>query len=391
MSPGDMVFYESARCMHGRPEPLQGQFYVNLFSHYRPVGNPKWYMEERATIPDENGVAVDFAEGIERRGGAQVADGRAKPGGDAEAAAWLATEGRGSGGAVGGGMAAAAAAATAGHLKRISSKVGLDKAAASLGGKMAPHMDKVKEAATATSEAAHRSATLALEAHPEAPAQLASVLAPVGLAHLVEGASPLRLVGLFLGLVFALGLALGTLVALCGSFGPGSGARRKRASAAHKKDGPGDFDGFGGGSGSLAGARRRGGPGEGFGEFGAGSALRTADGLDPKVRAAAAGGRFSVVKAWCDAAKADPSAISLDLGDGNDRTALHLAAKSGHDDIVRLLLSRGADPNPRDRARCVTPLHLAAMEGRGHCVKVIHGTLQSRRCCHIAPGRCAGA
>ncbi len=41
MSPGDMVFYESARCLHGRPEALQGQFYVNIFTHYRPVGKPK--------------------------------------------------------------------------------------------------------------------------------------------------------------------------------------------------------------------------------------------------------------------------------------------------------------------------------------------------------------
>ena len=33
MDVGDMVFYESARCMHGRPKALQGQYYVNLFAH----------------------------------------------------------------------------------------------------------------------------------------------------------------------------------------------------------------------------------------------------------------------------------------------------------------------------------------------------------------------
>jgi hypothetical protein len=37
MQPGDMVFYESARCIHGRPEPLHGQHYVNAFIHYKPV------------------------------------------------------------------------------------------------------------------------------------------------------------------------------------------------------------------------------------------------------------------------------------------------------------------------------------------------------------------
>jgi hypothetical protein len=42
MEAGDMVFYESARCMHGRPEPLKGAYYVNLFAHYRPAGDPKW-------------------------------------------------------------------------------------------------------------------------------------------------------------------------------------------------------------------------------------------------------------------------------------------------------------------------------------------------------------
>jgi hypothetical protein len=46
--------------------------------------------------------------------------------------------------------------------------------------------------------------------------------------------------------------------------------------------------------------------------------------------------------------------------------------RSGHDDIVRLLLSQGCNPSPQDRARRMTPLHLAAMEGRGACVKVAH-------------------
>eukprot|EP01039_Chlorochromonas_danica_P000783 gene783-850_t len=45
MNPGDIVFYESARCLHGRMQPLQGDYYVNLFSHYRPVGDPSWFLK----------------------------------------------------------------------------------------------------------------------------------------------------------------------------------------------------------------------------------------------------------------------------------------------------------------------------------------------------------
>mmetsp|Transcript_5283 Transcript_5283/g.15350 ORF Transcript_5283/g.15350 Transcript_5283/m.15350 type:complete len:360 (-) Transcript_5283:39-1118(-) len=45
MEPGDIVYYESAKCLHGRNTPLQGagSYYVNMFSHYRPAGDPDWY------------------------------------------------------------------------------------------------------------------------------------------------------------------------------------------------------------------------------------------------------------------------------------------------------------------------------------------------------------
>ena len=50
MEPGDIVYYESARCLHGRMMPLNGSYYVNLFTHYRPVGDPKWFTKEN---PDD--------------------------------------------------------------------------------------------------------------------------------------------------------------------------------------------------------------------------------------------------------------------------------------------------------------------------------------------------
>ncbi len=36
MKPGDMIFYESARLLHGRPEPMEGDHYDNIFIHYMP-------------------------------------------------------------------------------------------------------------------------------------------------------------------------------------------------------------------------------------------------------------------------------------------------------------------------------------------------------------------
>ena len=45
MEPGEALLYESARCMHGRPIPLQGKEYSNIFVHYRPVGKPKWFSD----------------------------------------------------------------------------------------------------------------------------------------------------------------------------------------------------------------------------------------------------------------------------------------------------------------------------------------------------------
>ena len=41
--PGEMVWYESARLVHGRPKPLDGDYFDNLFIHFKPVGD--WYEE----------------------------------------------------------------------------------------------------------------------------------------------------------------------------------------------------------------------------------------------------------------------------------------------------------------------------------------------------------
>ena len=38
MNPGDMVLYESHSLIHGRPFPLKGNYFANIFIHFRPTG-----------------------------------------------------------------------------------------------------------------------------------------------------------------------------------------------------------------------------------------------------------------------------------------------------------------------------------------------------------------
>ncbi|CAB9518512.1 Ankyrin Repeat [Seminavis robusta] len=38
MEPGDLVLYESHSVLHGRPFPLKGRFYANVFVHFEPIG-----------------------------------------------------------------------------------------------------------------------------------------------------------------------------------------------------------------------------------------------------------------------------------------------------------------------------------------------------------------
>ena len=46
MEPGDIVYYESAKSLHGRNTPLSGGYYANIFTHYRPIGDPDWYKKD---------------------------------------------------------------------------------------------------------------------------------------------------------------------------------------------------------------------------------------------------------------------------------------------------------------------------------------------------------
>ena len=37
MLPGDMVLYESHSVLHGRPFPMKGKYYANIFVHFKPI------------------------------------------------------------------------------------------------------------------------------------------------------------------------------------------------------------------------------------------------------------------------------------------------------------------------------------------------------------------
>lgn len=38
LTSGDVLFYESSKCFHGRPRPFKGSWYSSIFVHYYPVG-----------------------------------------------------------------------------------------------------------------------------------------------------------------------------------------------------------------------------------------------------------------------------------------------------------------------------------------------------------------
>ncbi|KAL7536960.1 hypothetical protein ACHAWF_005612 [Thalassiosira exigua] len=48
MEVGDMILYESHSVVHGRPFPLKGRYYANVFIHFEPLGHTLEYEEENA-------------------------------------------------------------------------------------------------------------------------------------------------------------------------------------------------------------------------------------------------------------------------------------------------------------------------------------------------------
>jgi prolyl 4-hydroxylase len=46
MEPGDMVLYESGSLIHGRPFPMKGRYFANIFIHFEPTGRPLSYTSD---------------------------------------------------------------------------------------------------------------------------------------------------------------------------------------------------------------------------------------------------------------------------------------------------------------------------------------------------------
>jgi uncharacterized protein len=71
----------------------------------------------------------------------------------------------------------------------------------------------------------------------------------------------------------------------------------------------------------------------------------------------------------------DSKRLALDAQNENGRTALHIAAAAGFEDIASMLVARGADVHVRDRAGN-TPAALALAEGHVAIAKLIDGAVK---------------
>jgi len=59
LQPGDLMFYESAKCFHQRKEPMRGAYYASIFLHYRPKGWAMTRDDPRFAIPPYWSDGVD--------------------------------------------------------------------------------------------------------------------------------------------------------------------------------------------------------------------------------------------------------------------------------------------------------------------------------------------
>jgi len=65
MEPGDMVLYESHSVLHGRPFPLKGRMYANIFVHFEPTGHSlRHYADIENNVDVHAKYKLDIANGI---------------------------------------------------------------------------------------------------------------------------------------------------------------------------------------------------------------------------------------------------------------------------------------------------------------------------------------
>ena len=50
LTSGDILFYESSKCFHGRPRPFNGTWYSSVFVHYYPTHGYKETFDEMGKV-----------------------------------------------------------------------------------------------------------------------------------------------------------------------------------------------------------------------------------------------------------------------------------------------------------------------------------------------------
>jgi hypothetical protein len=66
LEPGQMLFYESASCLHGRRQRFKGRYYASIFMHFQPVDKSIWDFQLDDVV---NRVPPHWSEGtIEDQG-----------------------------------------------------------------------------------------------------------------------------------------------------------------------------------------------------------------------------------------------------------------------------------------------------------------------------------
>lgn len=70
LEPGEMLFYESAKCLHGRMTAFNGKYYGSIFLHYQPVDKSIWDFDVEQIIAN---VPPHWHENITDRHGSRWA------------------------------------------------------------------------------------------------------------------------------------------------------------------------------------------------------------------------------------------------------------------------------------------------------------------------------
>lgn len=72
MEPGDMVLYESHSVIHGRPFPMKGRYYANIFIHFEPVGHTLRHHNHETDAGED--VDQKYRDALDRGSGGHETD-----------------------------------------------------------------------------------------------------------------------------------------------------------------------------------------------------------------------------------------------------------------------------------------------------------------------------